>query len=143
MEEISREKLFELMPYLKWKQKTMTSLISLYNKYSDVRWIYYFNNENHFDSPFPRSPRGIEVTSFIVSSKGDLIFVKYFPFYTTRKKIFIEQRKNNFEGVKLDLSDSDMLLKSPRLNKTDIYNFVNNRLAEKYEKVQMKMNDTF
>jgi hypothetical protein len=44
MEEISREKLFELMPYLKWKQKTMTSLISLYNKYSDVRWIYYFNN---------------------------------------------------------------------------------------------------
>jgi hypothetical protein len=137
MEEISRDKLFELIPYLKWKQKTMTSLISLYDKYPDVRWIYYFNNANHFDSPF------IEVTSFVVSSKGDLIFVKYLPFYTTRKKIMIEERKNNFEGVELDLSDSDMLLKSPRLNKTDIYNFVNNRLAEKYEKVQMKMNDTF
>lgn len=135
MQEISREKLFELMPYLKWKPKTLTSLATLYEKYPDVRWIYYFNNENYFDSPL------IEVTSFMVSSKGDLIFVKYFPWVASRKKIMIEQRKNNFEGVELDLSDRDLLLKSPRLNKSDIYNFVNNRLAEKHERIQMKIND--
>jgi len=135
MEEISREKLFELMPYLKWKQKTLTSLATLYDKYPDVRWIYYFNNKNHFDSPL------IEVTNLVVSSKGDLIFVKYFPWVASRKKISIEHRKNNFEGLELDLSDRDLLLKSPRLNKTDIYNFINNRLLEKYEREQMKIND--
>jgi hypothetical protein len=125
------------MPYLKWKQKTLTSLATLYEKYPDVRWIYYFNNKNHFDSPL------IEVTSFVVSSKGDLIFVKYFPWFASRKKIAIEQRKNNFEGLELDLSDRDLLLKSPRLNKADIYNFINNRLLQKYERQLMKINDKF
>jgi len=56
-------------------------------------------------------------------------------------KFAIEHRRNNFEGLELDLSERDLLLKSPRLNKTDIYNFINNRLLEKYEREQMKIND--
>ena len=67
------------------------TLNNLYQKYKDIKWIYYFYIDNDHEEKF-----------VAISSKGDIIYNTYYVgVYLPQEAVIIERRLNE-DGVELE-----------------------------------------